>query len=150
MVKWFNDTAGARLAAAAIVGGFQQVAMVLLISPPVIEAVRSIRAGEEPGVQKSFRQSYGHIWAIAVALLIMGVILGALVLLVIGIPIAIWLAVRWQFFGQAIVLDDAPSARAAAAAKSRVCEGPLVARAWRLAGLPDHRACCRDRSSAHC
>lgn len=113
VVKWFNDTAGARLAAAAIVGGFQQVAMVLVISPPVIEAVRSIRAGEEPGVQKSFRQSYGHIWAIAVALLIMGVILGALVLLVIGIPIAIWLAVRWQFFGQAIVLDDAPSARAA-------------------------------------
>jgi len=44
VVKWFNDTAGARLAAAAIVGGFQQVAMVLLISPPVIEAVRSINA----------------------------------------------------------------------------------------------------------
>jgi len=113
VVKWFNDTAGARLAAAAIVGGFQQVAMVLLISPPVIEAVRSIRAGDEPGVQQSFRDSYRHIWAIALALLIMGLILGTLVLILVGIPVAIWLAVRWQFFGQAIILDDAPSARAA-------------------------------------
>jgi hypothetical protein len=113
VVKWFNDTAGARLAAAAIVGGFQQVTMILLVSPPVIEAVRMIRAGEDPGIRQSFRTSYRRIWTIALAILIIGVILGALVVLIIGIPIALWLAVRWQFFGQAVILEDVRSARSA-------------------------------------
>jgi len=113
VVKWFNDTASARLAAAAIVGGFQQVTMVLLVSPPVIEAVRMIRAGEEPGIRQSFRTSYRRIWTIALAILIIGVVLGALAVLIIGIPIALWLAVRWQFFGQAVILEDVRSARSA-------------------------------------
>ena len=30
-------------------------------------------------------------------------------LLILGIPLAIWLAVRWQFFGQATLLDDVES-----------------------------------------
>jgi len=123
VVKWFNDTPSARLAAAAIVGGFQQVAMILLVSPPVIEAVRMIRAGEKPGIRQSFRTSYRHIWTIALAILIIGVVLGALVVLIIGIPIAIWLAVRWQFFGQAVILDDAGSARSALKRSREIVRG---------------------------
>ncbi len=43
VIKWFNDTAGARLTAAALVGGVQQLAMLLLVAPPVIQALKDIQ-----------------------------------------------------------------------------------------------------------
>jgi hypothetical protein len=40
-------------------------------------------------------------------------VLAILSITIIGIPIAIWFLVRWQFFGQAVILDGAPSSRTA-------------------------------------
>jgi hypothetical protein len=109
-MKWLNDTGGARLASAAAVGGLQQIAMVLLVSPPIIMAIRDIRAGREPDVWRSYRESYRQLGVLALALLIVSVSLSVLTLLLIGIPVALWFAVRWQFFGQATLLEDTGSA----------------------------------------
>jgi hypothetical protein len=109
VVKWFNDTAGARLTAAALVGGVQHIAMVLLIAPPVIQAVKDSGAGTTPGVRRSFRLGYRRLKPLAVGLAISIVAIGLLVLLLVGIPVAIWLGVSWQFFGQAIILDGETS-----------------------------------------
>ncbi|HEY7034399.1 MAG TPA: hypothetical protein VH482_23885 [Thermomicrobiales bacterium] len=123
VIKWFNDTAGARLTAAAIVGGFQQLSMILLIAPPVIQAVKDLRAGQQISIRRSFREGYRHIVSLALALAIVAVVLLVLVLVILGVPVAIWLAVRWQFFGQAIILDDAPSGAQAIARSSRAVTG---------------------------
>lgn len=113
VIKWFNDTAGARLTAAAIVGGVQQLAMLLLVAPPVIQALKDIRSGQTPGVGRSFRLGYRHLKSLAVGLAIDVVVIAALVIVLIGIPVALWIGVSWQFFGQAVILDDLTSGTAA-------------------------------------
>jgi hypothetical protein len=123
MLTWLNDTGGARLASAATVGGLQQIAMVLLVAPPIIVAIRDIRAGRQPEVVRSFRQSYRHLGALALALVIVSVSISVLTLLVIGIPVALWLGVRWQFFGQATLLDATPSGPEAIRRSARVVDG---------------------------
>jgi hypothetical protein len=105
LVTWFDDTAGARLSTVLAVGGVQQLAMLLIISPAVVQAVADINAGLEPGVIRSYRLAASRILAIAVALLIMLVLITIPILTVIGIPIAVWLLVRWQFYTQVIIFD---------------------------------------------
>jgi hypothetical protein len=128
VIKWFNDTAGARLTAAALVGGVQQIAMLLVIAPPVIQALKDLRAGQTPSVGRSFRLGYRHLGSLVVGLAIDIAVIAVLVLTLIGIPVAIWLGVSWQFFGQAIILDEVTS--------GTVALRSLVARAPRFAGLP--------------
>lgn len=50
VLKWLDDTAGARLTVAAMVGGVQQLAMIVLVAPPIIVAIREIQVGRNPGV----------------------------------------------------------------------------------------------------
>jgi hypothetical protein len=109
VIKWFNDTAAARLTAAALVGAVQQLAMVLLIAPPTIWAIKDLQHGRRPEIRRSFGEAYRRLWPLAAGLVIVGVVTGVLTFLIIGIPIAIWLLVRWWFFAQAIILDDTPS-----------------------------------------
>lgn len=123
-LKWLNDTGGARLTSAAAVGGAQQVAMVLLIAPPIIVVMRELEAGRKPEILGSFRAAYRHLGVLALALVIVVASVSLLAVVLIGIPIAIWLSVRWQFFGQATLLegiDSAPTAirRSASAVSGR-------------------------------
>lgn len=110
VVKWFNDTEGARLSSAATVGGVQQITMILLVAPPIIVAVRDILDGKQPGIRRSFRQSYSQLGVLAGSLLLVFGSLALSTLAVISIPVAIWLSVRWQFFSQATLLGDSDSA----------------------------------------
>lgn len=105
LVEWFDDTAGAQLTAVATIGGIQQLAMLLIIGPAVIQAVADIHRGVRPSVQRSYRIAAQRALPIAQAFLIILVLAGAPLLVVIGIPIAIWLVVRWQFFAQVLVFD---------------------------------------------
>ncbi|RIK37510.1 MAG: hypothetical protein DCC58_17890 [Chloroflexi bacterium] len=123
-LKWFGDTAGARLGLALTVGAFQQVAMLLVISPAVIQAFGEIRAGRSPSVRGSYRQAFRRVRVLGLALLIHIGVLGVAVLTLIGLPVAIWWAVSRQFFGQAVILDgiDEPLAalnRSAAVTRRR-------------------------------
>jgi hypothetical protein len=123
VVKWFNDTASARLTAAAIAGGLQQVAMALIISPPIIQAIHDLRRGERPSLAESFRRGYRHFRPIFTALVLVTIAAGLLCAIIIGIPIAIWLVVRWQFYGQAAVLDGSQTGRTAIARSRRAVGG---------------------------
>jgi hypothetical protein len=109
VVNWFNDTSGARLFAASTVGILQQASMLIVIAPPVLQAITEIRSGREPVIIDCFRKSYRRIWPLIVALLIILVVVSFLTIIVIGIPLAIFFTVRWQFFGQAAILDNASS-----------------------------------------
>jgi hypothetical protein len=107
LVKWFNDTANARLFTAATIGGLQQAGRILVVAPPVIQAMQEIRAGRDPQIIDCFRKAYGHARALVLAVVIIYGVIGALLLVFVGIPVAFWLSIRWQFFAQAAVLDDA-------------------------------------------
>lgn len=112
-VHWFNETAGARFIAPMSIGELQQITMVLVVAPPVFQAIKQILAGRSLSVVECLRDGYRRLTALALGLFIVSVSIGNLLLVLIGVPLAIWLSVRWQFFSQATILDDADGSRAA-------------------------------------
>ncbi len=106
MVDWFDDTDGARLVVVLLVGGFQQLVMLLFMAPAVIQVVKDVKDDEEPTLSRAVRLSLRRVPAIILAALIIGAFVAIPVLIVIGIPIAVWLLIRWQFFAQALIFDD--------------------------------------------
>jgi len=108
-LKWvqdyFNDTNGGKLTATLMVLVFQQIAMLLLISPAIIFALGEVRKGVKPGVWHSYVGGFKNLASLVGALAILILALIALSWTVILIPVAIYVLVRWQFFSQAIILD---------------------------------------------
>ncbi|HRA47804.1 MAG TPA: hypothetical protein PK819_07030 [Thermomicrobiales bacterium] len=113
LIRWFNDTAGARLSLALAIGGLQQIVTLLLIAPPVIQTIVDRRNGLVPTFRGSIERSFHHIPRLAVALLIVILFVSVLSITLIGIPIAIYLAIAWQYVGQAKILDDCDKPAAA-------------------------------------
>jgi hypothetical protein len=127
VVQWLNDTAGARLTAVTAVGGVQQLAMLLLIAPAVVQAVTDLHRGRAPDIVNSYARSWSRVPAIAGGFLIMLVLAGLPLLFVIGLPITIWLVVRWHFFLQVLVFDRDTRSPEALRRSARLVEG----RWWR-------------------
>ena len=128
-IAWFGDTAGSELSWVMAVGGFQQLAMLLVIGPAVIEAVANIKQGHEATVAGSYKAALTRIGPIAVAGLIVVAAIGLSVITVIGIPLAVYLVVRWQYFAQALVFDKQRPALQSLRESSRLVKG----RWWRTA-----------------
>jgi hypothetical protein len=105
-LNWLNDSANGNLALAAMIGGAQQAAMTLFIVPAVIVAMKEIRQGIKPGVWRSLVQGLHYFPGMLVALVLYVVALGIGTLSIFLVPVAIYVAVRWLFYPQAIVMDD--------------------------------------------
>lgn len=123
VIKWFNDTAGASLTTSLLVGGVQQISVMLIIAPPVLQAIRDRRDGQPTSVVRSFRLGYRRFRIFALTLGAVVAILAGASVLIFSVPMAIWLAVRWQFFSQAIVLNDSATTRAALSTSARTVKG---------------------------
>lgn len=130
VLKWFNDTANARLVAVTAVGGVQHFSMMLVVIPPLIFAIREMQAGRTPSVIGSFRGGYRRLRAILFGLVIEYGVAGVLLITWFGLPVAIWLTIRWQFFGQAAILDDAGNGRTAIRMSAEVTRGSW----WQVLG----------------
>jgi hypothetical protein len=113
LVDWFNNTAGARLPIVAAVGGAQQLVMFLIIGPAVIQAIVDLRRGDKPSVLRSYRMALRDITPLAGGALLFLLCAGIPLLLVFGLPLTIFLVIRWQFFGQAVMFGHAKTGRAA-------------------------------------
>jgi hypothetical protein len=85
--------------------------MMLVVIPPLIFAIREFQAGRAPGVIGSIRGGYRRVRAVLFGLVIEYGVASLLLITWVGLPVAIWLTVRWQFFGQAAILDDAGNGR---------------------------------------
>jgi hypothetical protein len=127
LLDWLDNTAGARLTTVLTIGGVQQLAMLLIISPAVIQAVKDIKDGRKPAILRSYKLGLKRIATIILALLMIGVAIAIPLLIVIGIPVAIWLSVRWQFYNQIIVFEDETNPRQALKTSARLVDG----RWWR-------------------
>jgi len=84
--------------------------------------------GNGAELRASVRDAAKAVWAkvigLVVAVVLATVALGVLSLLVVGIPIAVWLFVRWQFTAQVVVLEGLGGRQALARSAS------LVRRRW--------------------
>lgn len=106
ILNWLNNSSSGNLTLAAIAGGAQQAAMTLIIVPAVIYAMKEIRQGIKPGVWRSLRQGLHYFPGMVVALVLYVVALGVAAFSIVLIPVAIYIAVRWLFYPQSVVLDD--------------------------------------------
>ncbi|MGE3797305.1 MAG: hypothetical protein AB7G88_05645 [Thermomicrobiales bacterium] len=100
-----NGSTSGKVATSLFMGGLQQIAMVLIVTPAVIVAMNDIRAGRRPGV---FRSYAGAVRSLPVTLPSLLVVLLAIVLgtlSIVLIPVMIFLVVKLQFFAQAAILD---------------------------------------------
>ncbi|MGB4863676.1 MAG: hypothetical protein WBO97_14560, partial [Tepidiformaceae bacterium] len=92
-------------ASGLIVGVGQHMAGLAIVGPAVIEAFRRIESNEPLNVIDIYRTAFQKFSRTARAVLLAVALVVPLTLVVIGIPIAIWLLVRWFFAPQAVMLD---------------------------------------------
>lgn len=130
MVSWFDGTAGARLTAVFAIGGVQQLAMLLIIAPAVIQAVADIHRGQKPGIIRSYQLAARRSVPIGIGALVMLILAGIPLLVVIGVPISIWLVVKWHFFVQVLIFDGDRKSVEAMDTSSRMVRG----RWWKTFG----------------
>jgi hypothetical protein len=125
----FDRGPGARLALVLTIGGVQQLVNYLIVSPSVIEAVGEIRAGRRPSFVSTYREVFRRLKRLVLAVGGTSLIVALLAITVVGIPLAIWFAVRWLFVSQAVILDDAGPRQA-----MTLSEQTVNGRWWRTAG----------------
>lgn len=101
-----NGSTSGRTATSLVMGGLQQMAMVLIVTPAVIAAMRDIRADRTPGVRRSYGAAIRALPVTipCVVILLAIIIIGTLALVL--IPVMIVLVVKLQFYAQAAILDD--------------------------------------------
>lgn len=126
LMSWLNDSAFARFVGSSLVGSVQHLIVTLLIAPPVVQTVLDIQSGLEPDLRRSFTVAYRRLPVLAGALVISSLTTTLLALTIIGIPLALIVGVRWQFFNQATILDGADSSRAALRRSWRSIKGQTV------------------------
>jgi hypothetical protein len=130
VVEFIGRTDGARLASTLLVGGLLAILEAVLIGPAVISIIQMIRRGEPTDAWRAYGRAFRRRGDLFEGWL--RVDLGALLraLTIIGIPFAIRDAVRWIFFGQAIMVDQARTWRGARGVSAAAVHGSW----WHTAG----------------
>lgn len=123
VVDYLDNTGGAALTAVLMVSGVQQLAMMLIITPALLVAAKSVLEGNPITVIEAYKRAFGHFKPIGLAVLIAIGVLVPLVLITILIPVAIWYAVRGHFFMQSLVFDHTSTARASFRQSFRTVKG---------------------------
>jgi hypothetical protein len=123
-----GEAAGALLLLIAVLGVILALFGLALLQGATTCALVRVDAGESIGPIAAYRLTLGKIRplfaSIAMAVVAGFVLVGTGIL----IPVAVWLAVRWSFLAQAIVLEDSP------AFASLRRSGQLVRRRWLRVG----------------
>ncbi len=99
----------------------------------VIAFVRDLERGQPAGFVLAYREMFGRFWRLILGQLAASALVVLLALTVIGIPIAIWKYIDWQFVQQEILFED-KSIREAFRGSSRTVRGRWW-RTLRIAGF---------------
>jgi hypothetical protein len=99
-----TDAASTRLVTSSIVGGALVALPFVVVSALVASAVDD-DAGARLSLPRAWRVVRARARALLVAFVVAVVVIVLVSLTVIGVPVATWLFVRWQFMPQAAVLE---------------------------------------------
>lgn len=106
VLGWFNLSSSAAFTIASIVGGLQQAAMLLLVVPAVVQAMKHIRRGRRPTVFGSYRASIRHFGANFTGWVIYFMLIASVGLSIVALPFAIYFGITLQFFIMAVILEN--------------------------------------------
>lgn len=105
---------------AILVGGVGRAISYAFVAATVIAALILIDRGRKVGFRQAWHEIRPRLGALLAAQLIAAAITGLLVLTVVGIPFAIWLAVSWTFVQQEILVNGTPWRQAFKASRELV------------------------------
>jgi hypothetical protein len=132
-VEWVVELLGrsdsARLIVSLLVGSAQSVLEAVLIAPAIMAIVEMIRRGEPPDVRHAYRQALACVPNLAQAYVRVQVGLIVRFVSILGIPFFVRERVRWAFYGQAVMIDGARSARGPGGTSAAAVHGAW----WRTA-----------------
>ncbi len=106
----------------------QLLASLLVVGPMTMAVYEGIERGETVSFRQALRLTIDRAGGLLKAVGLMALVTVALATLVLTLPIAIWLLVRWCFVSQATVLDDTNTRQALNASSASV-----KGRWWRVA-----------------
>lgn len=101
-----------------------------LMAGAMIRAISEQSLKQTIGIRRSYRFAWSKLWTMIVAEILVVLAIVGLAITVIGIPFAIYLAIRWIFVGQSILLEGA-SSRYALSRSSDLVRGNW----WRVFGF---------------
>lgn len=90
---------------AVAVGGIGQAISFAVVAAIVVASLLLIDRGREAGFRRAWRELRPRLGAILTVQLTAAAVTAVLVLTVVGIPLAVWLAVSWTFLQQEILVN---------------------------------------------
>lgn len=100
-----GQSPGAYYAQAMLVGILQHMVGLIIVGPAVIQTYKEMESNEHLNPVDAYKAVLRNIRPIALPFLKAAAILILLCVTLVGIPVAIWLLVRWLFIPQAVMLD---------------------------------------------
>ncbi|MCC6673748.1 MAG: hypothetical protein IT339_01015 [Thermomicrobiales bacterium] len=107
LVEWFNSPTQTSLASLFLATSFQYLAILLLVAPAAIAATAKLRRREATTVEQSYRTVIRRLQPILICLLLLSAVTGILASSFIGLAIAVFILVRWQFYPQGVLVSGA-------------------------------------------
>jgi hypothetical protein len=131
VLSWIGDSPLSRLILASLAAVVQHLLTLAILGPGIIQAMTDAQSDVDLGVRRSYRIVLRKLGNLVRALLRATLVVAALNLTIVGVPWAIRNVVRWAFFGQAVIVDRAPSGRSALKTSAAAVRGAW----WRTLGI---------------
>jgi hypothetical protein len=105
---WLDSGAPAWIGylASVVTGGFARGIAYALVAAAVVVAIERADRDQPLGFRRTWRETRGHFWALVGSWVGGLTVVLLLALTVVGIPLAIWVAVNWSLVQQEIVFND--------------------------------------------
>ncbi len=113
LVEWFNSPSQTSLASLFLATSFQYLAILLLVVPATVAATAKVMRKQPATAELCFRTVLQHIKPILICLVLLTLVTGVLMPSFIGIAIALFILIRWQFYPQGVLVSGARTWRGA-------------------------------------
>ncbi len=113
VVEWFNNPSQTSLASLFLATSFQYLAILLLVVPATVAATAMVLRKQTTTPVLCYKTVLVRIKPILICLLLLSAVTGILISSFIGIGIAIFILVRWQFYPQGVLVSGARTWRGA-------------------------------------
>ncbi|MCA9858524.1 MAG: hypothetical protein KC438_02335 [Thermomicrobiales bacterium] len=113
LVEWFNSPSQTSIASLFLATSFQYLAILLLVVPATVAATAMVLRNQPTSVTICYTTVLRRIKPILICLLLLSVVTGFLISSFVGILLAVFILVRWQFYTQGVLVSGARTWRAA-------------------------------------
>jgi len=107
IVEWFNSPSQTSVASLFLATSFQYLAILLLVVPATVAATATLLRKQPANVVDCYKTALLRIKPILICLILLTLVTGVLASFFIGIIIAIFILVRWQFYVQGVLVSGA-------------------------------------------